>query len=58
MRYATVTDNSPLEVTGHDGDTTAVPVADYPAGATFAINDIVLIDTIGDATIIVQKMNG
>lgn len=56
MRYATVTTASPPAVRAHDGDTTPAPANDWPDGMTFTVGDIVLIDTIGGARIIVARM--
>lgn len=57
MKYATVTTASPLKVTVH-GTTVEVPVGDTPAGSSFVVDDVVLVETFGRRTVIVQKMAG
>ena len=57
MQYATVTDDSPLEIRPH-GSTESVPAGDFPDGMTLAVNDVVLFDYIGSRAVVVQRMNG
>lgn len=57
LRYATVTSTSPKEATEHDGSTEAVPVLDWPDGMTLAVNDVVLVETVGRGLVVVQRMN-
>lgn len=56
MQLATVTSTTPLEVTRHNGDTSAVPVSLYPLGMTFDVADLVDVDTIGGRIVIRQKL--
>jgi len=60
MQYAKITDDAPPMAQRTNGDTEAVPVSDWPDGMTLAVDDVVLVESIGSgpgkSVVVVQRM--